>query len=410
MRRLRVGLLGLGAGAADLLQAAADISIAEFVAGADPEAVQRKNFGEIYPAARTYATAEELCRDPAVEVVWVATPNHLHADHTVLAARNGKHVVVEKPMALTLDEAERMIEAAEDNGVKLLAGHTPSFMLALRAMRKIIRSGDIGALRTSTLIAYSDWLLRPRTADELDRAQGGGVPYRQGPHQVDIVRFLGGGMLRSVRGMTGGWMAGRPIDGYFGAYLEFEDGTPALISHNANGYFMANELVPWGEDRIFYSAAERAHIRNALRSGTRSDERDKQGLRIGGERGQTATEFYASWVPGDIGFLVASCERGDLRQSQHGILLHTDAGKHDLDLRGFGPTRRGELDELYHALIDGAPLCHDGRWGLANLEVCLALIDSARERKEIYLRHQTPIAAEYDAHLALPDYRASGFP
>src|SRR5919112_5948101 len=121
-------------------------------------------------------------------------------------------------MAISLDEGKAMVEAAEKNGTKLLAGHTMSFSTPIRAMRKIIQSGEIGEVRAINMWAYTDWLLRPRTADELDPNQGGGIPYRQGPHQIDTLRLLGGGKLRSVRGTTGKWFPGRPIAGYYSAY------------------------------------------------------------------------------------------------------------------------------------------------------------------------------------------------
>ena len=90
-------------------------------------------------------------------------------------------------MAVTLEDAERMVEAADKYGVKLLAGHTRAFTLPIRAIRRVIESGKYGQLRALNMWAYSDWMLRPRTADELDLSQGGGIPYRQGPHQVDTL-------------------------------------------------------------------------------------------------------------------------------------------------------------------------------------------------------------------------------
>ena len=85
-------------------------------------------------------------------------------------------------------------------------------------------------------------MLRPRTADELDFGQGGGVPFRQGPHQLDTVRLLGGGMLKSVRATVGQWMPERPIPGYYNAHLEFEDGAIATIIHNGYGYFLLSDI------------------------------------------------------------------------------------------------------------------------------------------------------------------------
>jgi phthalate 4,5-cis-dihydrodiol dehydrogenase len=301
-----------------------------------------------------------------------------------------------------------MVEAADKHGTRLLAGHTRAFTLPIRALRRFIESGKFGQLRALNIWSYSDWMLRPRTADELDLAQGGGIPFRQGPHQIDTVRLLGGGMLRSVRAQVGQWMPERPIPGFYSAFLEFENGTPATISHNGYGYFLGAELVPWGQDRQRYTAEERASIRKALRAGTRAETTEKQAMRIGGEQERILfrRDEPEPWVPEDMGMAVASLDRADIRQSAHGLYVHSDEGKQDIDLtpgREMGVSqRRAELEELYDAVVLGKPVWHDGRWGMATLEVCLALMESARERKEIMLRRQVPVASGYDADLSVP--------
>jgi phthalate 4,5-cis-dihydrodiol dehydrogenase len=264
-------------------------------------------------------------------------------------------------------------------------------------MRKIIRSGEFGRLCALHVWAYTDWMLRPRTAEELDINQGGGVPYRQGPHQIDTLRLLGGGLVRSVRGSTGQWFKGRPIPGYYSGFLEFEDGTPATLMHNGYGYFLASELVPWGGQNSRYSEAERAAIRRSLLDGTRNENADKDEMRIGGahEREVRDRSKAKPWLPNDLGILVATCEKGDIRQSQFGLFVHSDGGTKDVPLiGGGGPSRRGELMELYNAVVIDKPIRHTGPWGMATLEVCLALIQSAKERKEIFLRHQVPAPEE----------------
>jgi len=275
-------------------------------------------------------------------------------------------------------------------------------------MRKIVKSGRLGGLRAIHLFAYSDWMLRPRTPDELDPNQGGGVPYRQGPHQIDTVRVLGGGKLRSVRAMTGQWMPERPIAGYYTAYLEFEDGTPSTIVHNGYGYFLGAELVPWGESRQRYTMEERVRVRKELQTGTRNEEQDKQDLRIGGAAEENTfrqSEQRRPWVPEDMGLLVVSCERGDLRHSKFGVSVYDDEGLHEIDLSpnremGVGQ-RRAELEEIYEGVVRGKQLFHDGRWGMATLEVCLAMIQSAKERREIMLTHQVAVPDDYDAELEI---------
>jgi phthalate 4,5-cis-dihydrodiol dehydrogenase len=407
-RQLKIGIAGIGVGAAEILPAMESMPELDLMAGADvvPETLQR--FKQRFPGARTFDSVAAMCADPDVEAIWVASPNRFHAEHAITAAEHGKHVVVEKPMALSIEQAERMLEAADKHGVKLLAGHTRSFTLPVRAMRKVILSGRVGKLQAIHLWSYSDWMLRPRTADELDINQGGGIPYRQGPHQIDTVRLLGGGKLRSVRGMTGQWMPERAIPGYYSAYLEFEDGTPVTIMHNGYGYFLGAELVPWGESKQRYTLDERVQIRKSMRTGSRDETQDKQDMRIGGrvERALFRRAEPEPWVPEDMGMLIVSCERGDIRHSKHGILVYDDEGLHDIDVnpnREMGPSqRRAELEELYNGIVLGKPIYHDGPWGMATLEVSLAIMQSAKERREIMLTHQVPVPPDYDSDLQLP--------
>ncbi|MPZ77425.1 MAG: gfo/Idh/MocA family oxidoreductase [Deltaproteobacteria bacterium] len=392
-RKLKLGIVGIGVGASEILPQMEQIPEFQLVAAADVNPRVLQTFRQRY-GAKTYDSIEKLCNDPAVEAVWVSTPNKFHAAHSIIAANHGKHVVVEKPMAVTLAEAEQMIEASIKNKIKLLCGHTQSFGSHIRTMRRIIRSGELGRLCALHVWAYTDWMLRPRTAEELDITQGGGVPYRQGPHQIDTLRLLGGGMVRSVRGTIGQWFKGRPIPGYYSAFIEFEDGTPATLMHNGYGYFLASELVPWGGQNSRYSEIERAAIRKSLLDGSRDENADKDDMRIGGSKEREVFRRGAPgkpWLPNDLGILVATCERGDIRQSQYGLYVHSDEGTKDIPLvGGGGPSRRGELIELYEAVVLDKPIRHTGPWGLATLEVCLAIMQSAKERKEVMLSHQVP--------------------
>ena len=393
-RKLKLGIVGVGVGAAEMLPSMDATDKIELVAAADINPRILKAFSERY-GGKTYDSIEKLCADPQVEAVWIATPNKFHAAHTIIAAEHGKHVVVEKPMAISLAEAEKMIEASIKNNIKLICGHTQSFLPHIRTMRQIIRSGEIGKLCAMHVWAYTDWMLRPRTVEELDINQGGGVPYRQGPHQVDTLRLLGGGMVRSVRGMTGQWFSGRPIPGYYSAFMEFEDGTPATLMHNGYGYFIAAELVPWGDQKQVYTPQERIAIRKDLLSGGANEFQAKEAMRIGGARERPAKDLLTPkpWKPNDLGMLIVSCEKGDLRQSPHGIYVHSDEGTKDVPMIGNADPQAGriaELEELYNAVVLDKPIHHSGPWGMATLEVCLAIMQSAREHKEIKLSHQVP--------------------
>src|SRR5437870_7698528 len=115
---------------------------AEVVAGAD---IRREALDEFQARneARVYDSVEQLCADPDVDVVWVATPNHLHCQHVVTAAEHGKHVVCVKPMALTVEECERMVETADKNGV-YLACQSSASNSPVQEMRRIVDTGALG--------------------------------------------------------------------------------------------------------------------------------------------------------------------------------------------------------------------------------------------------------------------------
>jgi len=402
-------MAGLGQGAAGTLPSLELMPEVQLVAGADVNPQMCANFERRYPGTRSYESIEALCRDPEVEAVWVATPNRFHCEHAIAAMRAGKHAIVEKPMAVSLAEADAMIDVAEREGVVLLAGHTRSLSIWNRAMRRLILSGSIGAVRAINVTAYTDWMIRPRTPDELDPNEGGGIVYRQGPHQIDTVRLLGGGKLRSVRGMTGQWFAARPVPGFFSAFLEFEDGTIATVLHNGYGYFMTSSLYPWVRDKRQYTDADRAALRRALTDKSRDEIGEKEQYRPGGPRDARAEDVPVPypWQPFDLGTVEITCERGVVRPHEWGLSIYDDDGRRDIDLRSLerpepdpsGGLTHAIISELYGALVHGRPAYHNGAWGRATLEAVLAIIRSGRERREIVLERQVAMPDSYDAGL-----------
>ena len=397
---LKLGVIGIGVGASEMLPGMERAEFIDLYAGADINPDVRARFGERYPDAKVYASAEEMVQDPDVEAVWISTPNMYHAPMTILAAQHGKHVVVEKPMALNIKQAEEMVETAEKSGVKLVAGHTQSFSPQMRLVRQIVNSGRLGALGAINVFAYTDWVIRPRTWEELDPEQGGGLVYRQIPHQIDTIRSIGGGKLRSARGTSGQWMKTRPIPGYYSVYMEFESGVSAVAVHNGYGYFVASELVPWGDAMTRYSPEQRNDIKRQMREGTRQENAEKLSMRIGGEAEQRLFRNERSgpprWKPNDLGILIVSCERGEIRQGPEGIYVYDDDGLHELKIAAQSQSRDAELRELYDAVRGDKPVYHSGRWGMATLEVALAINESSKTHKDVELTHQVEMPESYD--------------
>ena len=243
-RKLRLGVAGLGRAFTVMLPTFAGDPRIALVAAADSRAEARQRFSADF-SAKAYETVEELCADPAVEAVYVATPHQYHARHAILAAQHGKHLLIEKPIALSLDECTAIIEAASRARVQLVVGHSHSFDAPIQRLRTLVESGAFGAVRMINAINYTDYLYRPRRLEELDTAQGGGAVFNQAAHQVDIVRLIGGGRATSVRAMTGAWDAARPTEGAYAALLTFAEGAFASITYNGYGNFDSDEFQGW---------------------------------------------------------------------------------------------------------------------------------------------------------------------
>jgi phthalate 4,5-cis-dihydrodiol dehydrogenase len=355
----------------------------ELAAAADirPEALQAF---EVRYRGKTFADVEAMCASSEVDAVWVATPNTCHAEHTVMAAAHGKHVIVEKPMAVTLSEADRMIDAARRNNVKLVQGHSKIYGPAIRKMREIVRSGRLGPLIQISSWNFNDWLQRPRLASEVDTAIGGGVCFRQGPHQVDIVRYLGGGLVRSVRAATGRADQNFATEGDYTAFLAFEGGARATLLFNGYGFFDVAELT-WGigEGGKRMREADKEPPRRRLAGPV--DQRTKyDNPRTSEERAvrERADQSF-------FGLTIVACERGVIRQSPGGIYVYAEGGREEISCVP-DEGRSAELRELLAAIAQDRPPFPDGRWGKATLEVCIAMLQSSDQHREVELMHQLP--------------------
>jgi phthalate 4,5-cis-dihydrodiol dehydrogenase len=398
-RRLRMGIAGLGRAFTLMLPTLLADRRIELVAAADsrPEATQRfaADFG-----ARIYDTVEAVCADPNVEVVYIATPHEHHATHVAMATSHGKHVLVEKPMAITLTECRQMIAAAERAGVCLMVGHSHSFDRPILRAREIIAGGAVGAVRMINAQYYTDFLYRPRRPEELVTERGGGVVFSQGAHQIDIVRLLGGGRVRSVRALTGAWDRNRPTEGAFAALLSFDDGAFASLLYSGYAHFDSDEICGGiGELGAPKDASQYGSARRNLRRAANADQEAtlKNARNYGGAEypKQTATPVSggaddARWHQ-HFGWIIVSCERADLRPMPTGVMIYGD-GEARLDALPMPRVPRAEvIDELYDAIVHGHAPLHDGKWAMAALEVCLAILQSAREERDITLAHQVAV-------------------
>jgi phthalate 4,5-cis-dihydrodiol dehydrogenase len=394
---LHVGVIGLGGGASDMIPALVRHPHIELTAAADIDPGQLQKFhGEFQ--AETYPSAEALCDNAHVDAVYIATPNQCHIDHALIALERGKHVLVEKPMTLSLEDADVMIDAAARRGVQLMVNVKHSFDPHIREIREIVQSGELGRLRMLHYWYFSDWLYRPRTAEELSPSLGGGVTWRQGPHQFDIIRTIAGGLVRSVRAMTGVWDERRPVVGCHTAYLEFEDGTAATAVYSGYDHFQSRELTFGVDDaRPVVAPSAYARARRTLRQLESGDEEAtlKRAQRYGGtsragRASGAAPKRSAAWVLG--GPLLVTFDKGDVRLTPSGLRVYGDEDTWEIPVNTETDGRHGIVDQMYEAMVNGRRPSADGPWAKATLEVLLAVLESARQRREIFLSHQVPLS------------------
>jgi phthalate 4,5-cis-dihydrodiol dehydrogenase len=390
-RKLRIGVAGLGRAFTIMLPTFAGDARTKLVAAADPRADARERFAAEL-GAKAYATVDELCDDPDVEVVYVATPHQHHVENARTAAARGKHVLVEKPMALTLADCTAMVEAAHAAGVHLIVGHSHSFNAPIQRTREIIARGAVGAVRMISALNHTDFLYRPRRPEELVTDQGGGVIFNQAAHQIDIVRLIGGGRVSSVRATTGAWDPQRPTEGAYAAFLAFEDGAVATAVYSGYAHFDSDEFCEWiGELGAAKDPARYGEARQALRNAQSPEQELKLRMARAYGRGFTPPPAGERWHQ-HFGMVIVSCERADLRPLPHGVMIYEDAVRR-LDPLPRPRVQRSEvIDELYDAVVHGRPPLHSGEWGRATMEVCIAILQSGRERREIALSHQVAAA------------------
>lgn len=388
---IRFGIVGLGTAGTAMLPSIARDDNFTLVAAADLDDSVLAKLREDFPGTRTYTDLEAMALDAELDAVFIATPTQHHTGHVLSFINAGKHVVTEKPIATNLEDADRMIEAAESAGTVLMVGHSFGYEGPIKAMREVVRSGELGELRMMHNWYYTDWMYRPRNPEELDTSLGGGVTFRQGSHQFDIIRYVAGGLLRSVRARTGRYDPARGAEGAHTVFLEFEDGVAATAVYNGYDHFRSAELgFNVGENGKPTNLSTYGGARKTLR-GTASDAEMgmKREFRYGGprNRGIGAEPFENAPF---YGITLISFEHGDVRQSPEGLLVYGEDEVREIAVSKEISGRDYILRELHAAVRENKRPLHSGRWGKANLEVALAALQSSNERREILLQHQVP--------------------
>ena len=392
--RVRIGVAGLGRAFAFMAPTFRADSRVALVAAADPRAAARDRFAAEF-GGRAYVTVDEMVRDPGIDAVYVATPHQFHAAHVALAAGARRHVLVEKPMALSISDGRAMVDACAAAGVHLVVGHSHGFDAPIREARRVVDRGEVGRVRMITALNFTDFLYRLRRPEELDTAAGGGAVFNQAAHHVDVVRRLAGARALSVRAEVGRWDDARPTEGAYSALIRFEGGAFATLVYSGYAHFDSDAWCGWvGEmgqarDPDDYGAARRRLA--AVRS--RGEE---AALKAASNYGASAAPVppAAPAMHQHFGPLIVSCDRADLRPHSTGVEIYGDAERRTIDLAPPAVPRVEVIDELVGAVVHGRRPLHDGVSALATVEILLAMLRSASEGRDVALEHQVAFPSE----------------
>ena len=214
-------------------------------------------FAQKHDVPNAYNSLDELLRDPGVDAVFISSPNSLHSLHTIASAKAGKHVLVEKPMAVSVEEAVNMVRAARDNGVKLGVGFHLRHHPGHKKVRELMEQGVLGGIS----MIQGQWCLGqrgianppPRTGlsawwGDPEMMGGASTLMGTGVHVMDLLQNLMGQPIREVAALTDGQTAERPLEQAAAVAIRFEDGTIGTICVGRRMPDTENDAMIYGSD------------------------------------------------------------------------------------------------------------------------------------------------------------------
>lgn len=338
---IRWGIIGLGDIAErNFVPALAQAADAQLVSVYSRSAEKGKAFIGKYRVPRAYDALDTMLADPELDAVYIASPNALHADQSVAAARAGKHVLCDKPMALTEADGERMIRAAEDSRVRLDVAFRLRYHPAHIEAQRRVASGVLGELE---LVKAQNFVggARPYWSRMLgwrnDPAQAGsGSIVAQAVHPVDLLRYLAGSEIVEVRCITDEQPPARQVDECTVSVFKFANGALGQVASGA--------IVPRSDnDAVLYGSAGKLSCLGTL-------------------------------------------GRNEASRPQE-VVVTSDAGEVHLPFLDDTPITRTTrlIDAFNRSITDGTPTHMSARNGLQMIRIANAMLESSRHGRAVKL-------------------------
>jgi len=203
MKKLRFGVIGAG-GIADrrTIPGMMLANNAELVAVMGPDMERTEKIRAKYGAKRAYTDEVSLLSDPEVDAVYIATPIVHHARQAMLAADYGKHILIEKPLAMTADEGETVVKYCAEKNVLIAAGFMMRFGTQIMNMKKAVAEGKIGQL-VSGYSQFTLWLPYEKgNWRQIKALAGGGAMMDLSVHTIDLIEYISGMRVTEVASMN----------------------------------------------------------------------------------------------------------------------------------------------------------------------------------------------------------------
>lgn len=233
MSVVRWGLIGAGDIARKrIAPALRDLSNCELVSVSRSRAERAEEFASEFGIPKWFGDWRDQIADPEIDAVYIATPVFMHAEQTVAAAEAGKHVLCEKPMALSVKECDEMIAACKSNNVKLGIAYYRRFYPAIQRVKEIIALGEIGQVSVAQINAFEYFDPSPDHPRRwfVEKHKSGGGPMMDfGCHRLEIFRNLFGNAVR-IESLVSNDAFGREVEDTAIAAMQFENGTCATVT------------------------------------------------------------------------------------------------------------------------------------------------------------------------------------
>jgi predicted dehydrogenase len=190
MRKLGLCIVGCGSFAHTFAGGIQDMAEEVELFFASREQQRAEEYRRRFHGTAAFGSYEEAAADPRVDAMYLCTPHHLHLEHAALAAGAGKHILVEKPIARSLEEGQQIIDAARSAGINLMVAENYRFMPAVRRCKELVDQGEVGELRMLQL--QEEYPFQPGSWRSSRELNGGGVFIDGGIHKIHFLRYMAG--------------------------------------------------------------------------------------------------------------------------------------------------------------------------------------------------------------------------